>query len=173
MAYGCTTGSFYKGQGYDAEMLKTMQRASGAPAVATAPAVVEALRSLGAAKISVATPYPEWSNRRLRSYYEAAGFDVLNVEGEPTAAKAGNQGTNDLSPESIVEFASRVCRPEADVLFCSCTAWRSFEVVQELESRVGRPVVTANQATAWAALKRVGVRRPDPSFGTLFARSGE
>ena len=173
LAYGCTTGSFYKGQGYDAEMLKTMQRASGAPAVATAPAVVEALRSLGAAKISVATPYPEWSNRRLRSYYEAAGFDVLNVEGEPTAAKAGNQGTNDLSPESIVEFASRVCRPEADVLFCSCTAWRSFEVVQELESRVGRPVVTANQATAWAALKRVGVRRPDPSFGTLFARSGE
>ena len=117
VAYGCTTGSLYKGSGYDGELLKIMQTASGAPAV------VEALRFLGAEKISVATPYPDWNNRRFRPYYEAAGFQVLNVEGEPTAAKAGNHGINDQSPESIMEFALRVCRPEADVLFCSCTAW--------------------------------------------------
>ena len=164
VAYGCTTGSLYKGSGYDGELLKIMQTASGAPAV------VEALRFLGAEKISVATPYPDWNNRRFRPYYEAAGFQVLNVEGEPTAAKAGNHGINDQSPESIMEFALRVCRPEADVLFCSCTAWRSFEVVQELERRLGRPVLTSNQATAWAALKRLGISRPDPSFGTLFTR---
>jgi maleate cis-trans isomerase len=173
VAYGCTTGSFYKGSGHDGELLRLMQSASGAPAVATAPAVVEALRFLGAEKISVATPYPDWNNRRFKPHYEGAGFQVLNVEGEPTAARAGNQGINDQSPESIVEFASQVCLPEADVLFCSCTAWRSFEVVQELEQRVGRPVLTSNQATAWAALKRLGISRPDPSFGVLFTRSAE
>jgi maleate cis-trans isomerase len=173
VAYGCTTGSFYKGSGHDADLLKTIQVASGVPAVATAPAVVEALRFLGARKISVATPYPDWNNRQLRPYYEAAGFQVLNIEGEPTAARSGYQGINDQSPESILDFASRVCRPEADVLFCSCTAWRSFEVVQELERRVGRPVLTSNQATAWAAFRHLGISRPDPSFGMLFTRSAE
>lgn len=171
VAYGCTTGSFYRGPGYDSELIGKMSAASGAPTVATAPAVVDALRSLGAKRISVATPYTEWNNRRFSPYFEAMGFEVLNVEGEPVAAKAGNQGINDQSPESILDFATKVCRPEADALFCSCTAWRSFEVVQELEQRTGKPVVTSNQATAWAALRVLGISRPDPAFGQLFERS--
>ena len=62
VVYGCTTGSFYKGPGYDSEMLELIEAASGVPAVATSPAAAEALRSVGAKKISVATPYPDWNN---------------------------------------------------------------------------------------------------------------
>ena len=173
VAYGCTTGSFYKGPGYDQELQDRLQAASGAQAVATAPATVEALRFLGAKRISVATPYPDWNNRQLRAYYEALGFEVLNVDGEPVAAQAGQQGINDQGPESILEFAPQVCTPDADVLFCSCTAWRSFEVVRELERRVGRPVVTSNQATIWATFRRLGISRPEPEFGTLFTHMGD
>ena len=43
VAYGCTTGSFYRGPGWDREMLATIQSAAGVPAVATSPAVTEAL----------------------------------------------------------------------------------------------------------------------------------
>jgi hypothetical protein len=39
----------------------------------------------------------------------------------PRAAASGNQGINDQEPESVVEFASQACRPEADTLLCSCT----------------------------------------------------
>ena len=35
VVYGCTTGSFYKGPGYDSEMLELIEAASGVPAVAT------------------------------------------------------------------------------------------------------------------------------------------
>ncbi len=171
IAYGCTTGSFYKGPGYDNDLLNSMQAASGAPAVATAPAAVEALRLLGAKRISVATPYPDWNNRQLRAYYEGCGFEVLNVEGEPVASKAGSQGINDQDPASVLAFAPEACHPEADVLFCSCTAWRSFEVVQELEERVGRPVITSNQVTAWATMRKLGISNPDPAFGSLFSRT--
>ena len=65
IAYGCTTGSFYRGPGYDREMLDTIQKTAGVPAVAAAPAVVEALRHFGARRVSVATPYPDWNNARL------------------------------------------------------------------------------------------------------------
>jgi len=170
IVYGCTTGSFFKGPGWDREMCGLIERAAGVPAVATSPSVVEALRAFEARKISVATPYPEWNNDKLRAYLEAHGFEVLNVEGEPRAAASGNQGINDQEPASVVEFASRVCRPEADALLCSCTAWRSVEAVAAIEARTGRPVVTSNQSTIWASLRALGVTQPVAGFGRLLER---
>ncbi len=170
IVYACTTGSFFKGPGYDDELIQLIEKAAGVPAVATAPAAVEALRLFGAKRISVASPYTQWQNERLRVYYEAVGFEVLNVEGDPRGAVAGGQGHCDLSPESVVEFASGVCRPEADALFCSCTAWRSMEVAAELERRTGKPVVSANQATVWAAFRRLGITNPQPGFGSLLGK---
>lgn len=167
IVYGCTTGSFYKGPGWDTQMLDLIRREAGVPAVATSPSVVEALRFFGARRISVATPYPEWNNQRLRAYLEAQGFEVLNVEGEPRAAAAGNQGINDQDPETVADFASRVCRPEADALLCSCTAWRSVEAAAAIEARTGRPVVSSNQSTIWTALRALGVTRPIAGFGRL------
>src|SRR5437879_8061742 len=142
IAYGCTTGSFYKGPGWDREMLALIEREAGVPAVATTPSVVAALRAFGARRLSVATPYPDWNNQRLRAYLEAHGFEVLNVDGEPAAAGAGNQGINDQSPESVVAFAARACRPEADALLCSCTALRSVAAGDALGLRPAQPGVT-------------------------------
>ena len=129
ISYGCTTGSFFKGPGWDRDMIALIERTAGVPAVATSPSVVEALRSFGARRLSVATPYPEWNNARLRAYLEAQGFEVLNLEAEPEAARAGHQGINDQDPAVVVEFAARACRPVADALLCSWTAWRSVEAV--------------------------------------------
>jgi maleate cis-trans isomerase len=167
IAYGCTTGSFYKGPGWDREMIDLIEKAAGVPAAATSPSVVEALRFFGAKRISVASPYPNWNNEKLRAYLEAEGFEVLNVEGEPWAAKAGAQGINDQDPEVVVEFSSGVCRPEADALLCSCTAWRSLEAVDELEKRTGKPVVSSNQATIWATFRKLGMVPPMQGFGKL------
>ena len=149
-------------------MLTIIQEASGVPSVATAPASVEALKQLGAKKVSVATPYPEWNNRQLKIYYEALGFEILNVDAEPVASVAGSQGINDQDPESVLNFAASVCDPDADVLFCSCTAWRSFEIVEALEAAVGKPVITSNQVTALAIMKRLDLEPINSSFGSLF-----
>jgi maleate cis-trans isomerase len=167
VAYGCTTGSFYRGPGWDREMLEIIRKGAGVPAVATSPSVVEALRFFGARKVTVATPYPEWNNTQLRAYLEALDFEVLNVDGEPRAAASGNQGINDRDPQEVVDFASKVCRPEADVLLCSCTAWRSLEAVAELERRTGKPVVTSNQASIWAAYRAIGLKPKITGFGRL------
>jgi len=167
ISYGCTTGSFFKGPGWDREMIALIEDTAKVPAVATSPAVVEALRLFGARRLSVATPYPDWNNQRLRTYLAAQGFEVLNLEAEPSAACAGNQGINDQDPSVIVEFATRACRPDADALLCSCTAWRSVEAVEEIERRTGKPAVTSNQASIWMTLRRLGHRAPIPGFGRL------
>jgi maleate isomerase len=167
IVYGCTTGSFFRGAGWDQQMLGVIRRAAGVPAVATSPSVVEALRFFGARRISVATPYPDWNNQKLRVYLEAQGFEVLNVAGEPRASASGNQGINDQDPESVVDFATRVCKPEGDALLCSCTAWRSVEAVAAIEARTGKPVVSSNQSTIWTALRALGLTEPIAGFGRL------
>ena len=167
VAYACTSGSMVKGPGHDEEMVQLIEALAEAPAAATSAAVVEALRYYGARRVSVATPYPKWQNDKIKEYLEALGFEVLNIEGEPWASQQGHQGINDQDPETIVEFAAGVCKPEADVLYCSCTAWRAMEAAEELERRTGKPVVTSNQATIWSAFRKAGITQPIPGFGRL------
>ena len=162
-----TSNSFYKGIEWSAQMEAIMARGAGVPAVATSPSVAQALRVFGAKKISVASPYPDWNNERLKAYFEAQGFEVLNVEAEPWAAQAGAQSINDQDPDVILEFATKVCRSDADALFCPCTAWRAMEAAQELENRLGKPVVTAVQATAWRTFRKAGLTDSVRGFGRL------
>lgn len=162
-----TTNSFYRGIGYGDDMEQIMARVSGVPSVATSPSVAKALKFFGARKISVATPYPAWNNERLKEYYSALGFQVLNVDGEPWCAAAGARELNDLEPEVIVEFATGVCRPDADALFCPCTGWRAMEAAGELERRLQIPVITAVQATVWRSFHNAGITQPMAGSGRL------
>ena len=168
IAYTCTTGSFYKGVGWDTEMCDIMSQASGVPAFATSPSVADALNEVGAEKISVVTPYPEWNNVRLRAYLDAKGFEVLNLEGHPRTS-AGEIREPDHDPEEIFGFAVENCRPEADALLCSCTDWRSLELVERLEQRLGIPVVSANQATIWLVARELGIDTTIKGFGSLLS----
>lgn len=167
LVYACTGGSVLKGPGYDQELIRVMEQAAGVPATTTITAVVEAFRALGIKKVSIATPYGEGENGRIKRFLEASGFQVLNIEGDPRTADTAVSATSDEGPEGVREFSLRVCRPEADGLMCACTAWRALEVAARLENTLGKPVVTANQATIWAALRLAGVTQPVGGFGRL------
>ena len=57
--------------------------------------------------------------------------------------------------------------PEADALLCSCTAWRSLEAADRIEQQLGKPVITSNQATIWAAFRAIGLERRFRGYGQL------
>lgn len=168
IAYGFTTGSFYRGIAYSKQLEERIQKAARVPGITPATAIVDALHYFEAKKLSVATPYPKWNNAMLLRYLDEAGFDVLNLEGDPRPASiAIREPMWDQEPESIMEFAAKACLPEADVLLCPCTAWRALEVVEELEQRLGIPVVTANQTAIWAAFCKMDTLQPIHGFGRL------
>jgi len=169
IAYACTSGSFYRGPRWDEEVRGIVQAAAGVPCVTTSTAVAQAFAALGVGTISVVTPYPEWTNRKLAEYYEGQGMRVLGVQGDARAAAHGHRAINDQDPSQIVEFARRHFDPQAQALFCSCTAWRAVECVDRLEAELGVPVVTSNQATIWAALREIGMLRAARPAGRLFA----
>ena len=92
VGYFCTGGTFYRGPDYDVDLVRRIAEAAAVPALSTASVTADALRSLGAERISVVTPYLQWENDLLRAYYEALGFELLNVDGDPQASAAGNRG---------------------------------------------------------------------------------
>jgi maleate cis-trans isomerase len=44
------------------------------------------------------------------------------------------------------------------------------EAASAIEARTGRPVVSSNQSTIWAALRALGLTRPITGFGRLLER---
>lgn len=56
---------------------------------------------------------------------------------------------------------------KADVLFLSCTNLHTFELLDELEQRLGLPVISSNQALFWHALQLTNCIHRPQNFGSL------
>jgi len=168
IAFGCTSGSFLEGRGWDEAMAARVRGAVRARhVVVTSLAVVQALRALGARRIAVGTPYPEAINRLLRDYLISFGFELAAFE----AVDGWKTGTiANLGPEVAVELARRLAPARSDAIFLSCTNFRAGEVIAQIESATGCPVVTSNQATYWSCARAAGVPGPLPSLGAIGAR---
>ena len=84
-----------------------------------------------------------------------------------TAAEVGT-----LPPETVLEFAAAVASdaPGADAVLLPDTALHTVDVLDALDARVGRPVLTANQVSIWQGLRLAGADVDRPGLGTLFRR---
>jgi maleate isomerase len=139
----------------------------GIPATTTATAVEEAMRFMGFRKIVITGPYIDELNERFRVFYEGSGFKVLKVNG---------LGIRDLyemgstKPSQAYDAAMKAVVPEADGIFVGCTNFRCSDVIEQIEQDTGKPVVTANQATAWHLMRTLGIDDPVEGYGELLRR---
>lgn len=164
IGFGCTSGSFLHGAGWDEEIRERVARATrGARVVVTARAAVDALRALGAGRIAVATPYPESVNARLRAYLAHFGFEIAAFH----AVDGWKDGIFRLAPQVAIDLAQQCAAANPDAIFVSCTNFRAGEAIEAIEQATGVPVVTANQATFWACARLLGAQAPHPGLGRL------
>lgn len=163
VGFACTSASFFKGEGSDAVIAESISDKAGVPAVTTSTAVVEALRSIGARRIAVATPYLEWIFEAERDFLQAAGFDVTGING---MERRGGADIHTISAGEIHDLVADVDSVEAEALFISCTDLPALSLIDEIEAHHGKPVVTSNQATFWGCAKVAGVK-PIEGYGQL------
>jgi maleate cis-trans isomerase len=124
--------------------------------------VADALRALGAKRVGVASPYAAWLNARVRGYLEADGFEVVAIEG------LGTEAHSTITLERVEALAAEVNRPEAQAIFISCSNFRTLGIIESLEQKLGKPVVTSNSASMWKMLRLIHDRRTPPGAGRLF-----
>jgi maleate isomerase len=163
--FACTSGSLVHGPGSDRELIGRIERATGLPGLTTATAVLAALRALAVRRVAVATPYIDELNDIEADFLAAAGFAVAAIDGLGCAT---DPEIGRLGPADAMALAARVDRPDADAIFISCTNFHCLEAIAPLEARHGKPVVTSNQAGAWAALRTIGVADDGDGLGKLF-----
>jgi len=130
-------------------------------------AAAAAFRELKARRISILTPYTEAVNRDVAEVFTGLGCEVLNIAG---FGFEDDTAMTFINPRDIEEAAAAVCDPRADLLFISCTALRSAQVIESIEQRLGKPVVTSNQVLAWHSLQLVNYPAPVAGYGTLLSR---
>ena len=166
VTFGGTSASFLEGIGYDREVIRRIAGlVPGIPASTTSTAAIRALRAVGARRVSFVGPYVEDVTARGRAFFQANGFEVT---GAHAMGLSDNLELDWLPLERVYAFARERVEPTADAAFISCTGIRSVGAIESLEADLDVPVVTANQATFWDALRLAGVRDRVKGFGSLF-----
>ena len=116
--------------------------------VSTAGAMEEVLAEEGVTEIAVVTPYLTAVNDGLRAYLNHAGVavEVLDSFFCETVAALG-----EITEDQVREKALATVTDRSRSLFIACSQLPTLNLVPELRERLGIPVWSSIQATAWAA----------------------
>jgi maleate isomerase len=148
ICYSCTAASVVIG---DAAVTTAIQgHFKNTPVITPSLSAVRAFAALGATKISVLTPYTIKTSEPMAAYFTEHGLDILKfrclgIEDDREMAR--------VSAQSIIKAAIEADHHDSEALFISCTGLPAVSVIAQIEQRLGKPVVTSNQATAWMLLQ--------------------
>jgi maleate cis-trans isomerase len=165
VVWACTSGSFIIGRDGAERQAAALREATGVPATSTSLAFVDALAALGARQVAVVATYPEPASRALVAFLRAFGIEVTSLQwlDAPSGLDAALIDDDRLTPAVRKAAADR---PDAVVI--PDTALPTMQRIERLEAIAGRPVVTANQVTLWAALGLAQRELVTEAYGRLF-----
>ncbi|WP_432097453.1 maleate cis-trans isomerase family protein [Streptomyces sp. bgisy100] len=165
VVWACTSASFVFGWEGAHEQVRELSRTAGLPASSTSFAFARAIRAVGADRVAIAATYPEDVAEHFMAFLKAAGTEVVAMRGSGiiTAAEVGTWGRDE-----VLELARAGDHPDAQAVLLPDTALHTAAHLGELESELGKPVLTANQVTVWEGLRLLDRTALRPDLGTLF-----
>ncbi|GAB3587346.1 Asp/Glu/hydantoin racemase [Amycolatopsis endophytica] len=158
IGYACTACSFVHGAERERALREAMESVGAPRALTTSGAVVTALQAVGAKRVAVVHPYSPPVARRLHTFLAGAGFGITRTTGFTLAVDE----VPDVQPDEVTDLVRQSDTADADAVFVSCTGLPTYDVIAPLEAELGKPVVTANQATLWALLRAAGTKAAGP-----------
>lgn len=163
--WGCTSGSFVFGWDGAREQADGLGKVLGLPSSSTSIAFVNAARHLGLRSVAVAATYPDDVARHFVDFLGRGGLEVtaMSSNGIVTAAEVGT-----LGKDAVLDIARAGDHADADAVLMPDTALHTIAWLEELEAALGKPVLTANQVTAWEGLRLAGVTPQLPGLGLLW-----
>jgi maleate isomerase len=126
--------------------------------------VPEALKTLGAKRLGIITPYQSVEDRNVEEYFTALGFSVGGVAGLSSARKCP-VGTAQISEADVRGAFQHVDQPEIGALLQIDTNMVCAGFAADLEALHGRPVIAVNVATYWLALRSRGITDHRGGYG--------
>ena len=72
-----------------------------------------------------------------------------------------------VDPKFLSETLTKLDIRNADALFISCTALPALEILDEVEKKIGKIVLSSNQTLIWDTLRSVGYKSSVQGYGKL------
>jgi len=162
VAFGCTSGAMVIGE--DQVFARIREVRPGVVCTSPITAARAALEALGAKRIALLTPYVESVNHWMCDYIEARGIEV------PVFGSFNHEDDNEVARidgASLTAAVEQLGAQDVDAVFVSCTSVRVAYLIAGLEAKLGKPVISSNQAMVWHALRLAGIRDALPGWGRL------
>jgi maleate isomerase len=164
IAYGCTASSIVQGHEFDAHLREEIRHITGAPATSATNSIFAACAALAMKRVTAISPYPEEVDAAEHRFFAAGG--VATIAGAHLGITDGFR-LAEPEPAAILDLALGAWDKASDGVIIACLNFRSHPIIDALEARIGKPVVTSTQATLWHVLRLAGVTTPIPGYGRL------
>jgi len=164
VVYGCTSGTI--AAGYDTIKSKIKKAKPEAEVTTPSTSSIKALKKLNLTKIAIFTPYPKKLNDEVINYFKKEKFQItansyFDIESDIDIGK--------VDPDYLYEVLLKMDLNGADALFISCTALPALSIIDKLEKKLNKIVLSSNQALIWDTLKKIGINDSINGFGKLFS----
>ena len=170
VVFGCTSGEHVLPFAQEQACAREIERVSGRACLSAGAAVLDALQALGARKVAVMTPYSDAANEREKEFLESNGYEVTTISNMDVSYVLNQGYTLEACDEYLLyRNALKLDLNGADALYLSCMGLTTLELINDLETVLGVPVITGQQAALWGALRRSRVGAKPEKLGKLFS----
>ena len=163
VVYGCTSGTIAAGYSSIEQKIKLAKPEAKVTTPSTA--AIKALKKLNIKKLSIFTPYSKKLNDEVVDYFRKENFEVISnsyfdIESDIDIGK--------IDQSYLYEALLKIDLKDSDALFVSCTALPVLSIIDKLEKKLNKPVLSSNQALIWDTLENIGKNNSIQGFGKLF-----
>ena len=163
IAYGCTSGTV--AAGYDTIKSKINLAKPESKVTTPITAAVKAINKLGIKKISIFTPYTKTINDSIINYFKKENIIVnsltyFDIDSDLDIGK--------VDENYLFDVLSKIKLEDSDALFVSCTALPALSIINRLEKKINKTVLSSNQTLIWDSLNEINYKEKIDGFGKLF-----
>ena len=163
VAYGCTSGTI--AAGYQSIFEKVNLAKPKTKVTTPITSAINAIKSLDIKKLSVFTPYTDDINQSVINYFKKEKIEINELSYFDIAS---DLDIGKVDPQYVFETLTKIDLSKSDALFVSCTALPVLSVINELEKKMNKVVLSSNQTLIWDTLKEINYNEKVKGFGELF-----
>ena len=165
IAYGCTSGTIAIGEAKVRD--KILLAKPGCYVTTPVTSAVKAFKIMNINKIALFTPYPDAVNKTILEYFSQKNIEVLSFAS--LNLNLDSEIAN-VDPNYILEISSKLEMKKVDALFISCTALPVLNILNKLENKLKKLVLSSNQTLIWDTIRSTGYKFPIEGYGKLLEK---
>ena len=163
VAYGCTSGTI--AAGYQSIYEKVNLAKPNTKVTTPITSAINALKTLKINKVSIFTPYTDEINQSVINYFKNEKIEISELSYFDIAS---DLDIGKVDPQHLFDVLVKHDLSNSDALFVSCTALPVLSIINDIEKKLGKVILSSNQTLIWDTLKQIDNQNKVDGYGVLF-----